>query len=100
MSKNDPRHDTRPFYNGEALLDRVSGTLSRYSMCPRGSHVTAAVSGGAASVFLLHALHGLAPALGISLSVAHLNHKLRGSESDSDAAFVRELASALNLPFH
>ena len=50
-----------------------------------GDHVAVAVSGGADSVCLLHVLHELAPALGIQLSVAHLNHKLRGSESDADA---------------
>src|SRR3954471_6245346 len=95
MSKYDPR-----LYSGEALLDRVSGALSRYSMCARGERVAVAVSGGADSVCLLHVLHELAPALGIQLSVAHLNHKLRGSASDGDARFVRELAASLGLPFH
>jgi tRNA(Ile)-lysidine synthase len=88
------------FYNGEALLDCVSGTLSRYSMCARGERVAVAVSGGADSVCLLHVLYELAPALGIQLSVAHLNHKLRGAASDGDAGFVRELAASLGLPFH
>jgi tRNA(Ile)-lysidine synthase len=95
MSKYDPR-----LYNGEALVDRVSGTLSRYSMCFPGQRVAVAVSGGADSVCLLHILHELAPSLGIQLSVAHLNHKLRGAASDGDAEFVRNLAAGLRLPFH
>ncbi|HYI94375.1 MAG TPA: tRNA lysidine(34) synthetase TilS, partial [Bryobacteraceae bacterium] len=82
-----------------SLLDRVSGTLSRYSMCSAGDHVTVAVSGGADSVCLLHILHELAPSLGIELSVAHLNHKLRGMESDGDAEFVRDLAKTMGLSF-
>ena len=73
------------------MLNRVSGTLSRYSMCAEGNHVAVAVSGGADSVCLLYVLNELAPSLGITLSVAHLNHKLRGAESDSDAAFVKNL---------
>ncbi|HYP04616.1 MAG TPA: tRNA lysidine(34) synthetase TilS [Bryobacteraceae bacterium] len=82
------------------MIDRVSGTLSRYSMCAPGDHVAVAVSGGADSVCLLHLLNELAPSLGVVLSVAHLNHKLRGTDSDSDAAFVRNLADSFGLAFH
>lgn len=54
-----------------------------------------AVSGGADSVALLRALvaAGTGP-----LTVAHVNHRLRGAESDGDAAFVAELAGSLGLP--
>jgi len=54
-----------------------------------------AVSGGADSVALLCILQTLYPA---SLTVAHINHQLRGEESDGDEAFVRELAAKLALP--
>jgi len=33
------------------------------------------------------------------LTVLHVNHGLRGAESDRDAAFVEEMAAALGLPF-
>ena len=59
-----------------------------------------AVSGGPDSICLLHTLVELAPSLEITLSVAHLNHQLRGAESDEDEKFVRELAATLGLPFH
>jgi tRNA(Ile)-lysidine synthase len=55
-----------------------------------------AVSGGADSVFLLTALQELNSAV----AVLHVNHHLRGAESDADEAFVREMAAARNLPFH
>ncbi|HVV44014.1 MAG TPA: tRNA lysidine(34) synthetase TilS, partial [Bryobacteraceae bacterium] len=55
-----------------------------------------AVSGGADSVFLLTALHEL----GAAVAVLHVNHRLRGEESDADEAFVRDLAAELNLEFH
>jgi tRNA(Ile)-lysidine synthase len=55
-----------------------------------------AVSGGADSVFLLTALHEL----GAAVAVLHVNHQLRGAESDADEAFVRDLAAARNLEFH
>ena len=82
------------------MLDRVSGTLSRYNMCGPGQHVAVAVSGGADSVCLLYLLHQLAGSRNITLSVAHLNHKLRGSESDGDAEFVKKLAENFGLSFH
>ena len=40
-----------------------------------------AVSGGADSVCLLHALYRLRPRLGFSLAAAHYDHRLRGEES-------------------
>ena len=64
-----------------------------------GMRVALAVSGGADSVALLLAMCERAPALGVVLSVAHVNHGLRGADADSDEAFVRELAGARNLEF-
>jgi len=57
------------------------------------------VSGGADSVFLLHALHQLAPRWNLKLSVVHIEHGIRGAASLADAEFVRGLASQFALPF-
>ncbi|MDD5127327.1 MAG: tRNA lysidine(34) synthetase TilS [Dehalococcoidales bacterium] len=57
-----------------------------------------AVSGGADSVCLLHVLYGLREELGIDLHVAHLNHRLRGVDSDADARYVAGLARRLGIP--
>jgi len=57
-----------------------------------------AVSGGADSVALLAALRRLAaPATVGNLIVAHLNHRLRGDESDGDEAFVIDVAKRLGV---
>lgn len=66
--------------------------MERYA----GHRIGLAVSGGADSVFLLHALHQL----GLAAAVLHVNHKLRGAESEADEAFVRQLAHNLGLPVH
>jgi len=63
-----------------------------------GETIVVAVSGGADSVCLLHWLHTQPPAPGLRLHVAHLNHQLRGAESDADAAFVADLARQWELP--
>lgn len=54
-----------------------------------------AVSGGSDSVGLLRFLHGI----GVSISVAHLNHGTRGDASRLDAEFVEDLAKTLQVPF-
>lgn len=65
-----------------------------------GYGVVVAVSGGADSVALLRALAAVNEPACNALTVAHFHHGLRGAEADADAAFVRELASQLELPFY
>lgn len=79
-------------------LSRVAKTVRRYRMFEPGQHVGVAVSGGADSVCLLHVLLELAPEWDIRLTVLHLNHGLRGKESNEDEQFVRDLAARLGLP--
>jgi len=57
-----------------------------------------AVSGGPDSVCLLHILVKLQEELDIRLHVAHLNHQLRGAESEADARYVFNLARRLGIP--
>ena len=73
---------------------------ARHDMFAIGQRVGVAVSGGADSVFLLHALHELAPRWNLHLSVVHIDHRIRGQVSKDDAAFVRALAAQFGLPFH
>jgi tRNA(Ile)-lysidine synthase len=80
------------------MLQRVAEFITRYSMFRPGGLVGVAVSGGADSVCLLHALAELRPRWNLRLHVLHLNHNLRGEESRADAAFVERLAAELGLP--
>ncbi len=82
------------------MLEQVRKTISRYNMLPPGSRAIVAISGGPDSVCLLHALVELAPELGIEVEAAHLNHQLRGEESDADEQFVKDLATRLRVKLH
>jgi tRNA(Ile)-lysidine synthase len=57
-----------------------------------------AVSGGPDSVCLLHILAGIRQEQDVKLHVAHLNHQLRGPESEAEAEYVSGLARSLGLP--
>jgi tRNA(Ile)-lysidine synthase len=59
--------------------------------------VLAAVSGGGDSVALLCGLAAIRPPGEGRLIAAHVNHKLRGADSEADEAFVRQLCRRLGL---
>lgn len=81
----------------QPLIVAVDGFLRRHGI--RDRKIVVAVSGGADSVALLHALHSLREAHALDLHVAHLDHGLRGDAGEKDARFVGGLASSLSLPF-
>ncbi len=76
---------------------QVVDTIREYGLFAEGGRVVVAVSGGADSVALLDLLADL-PEFHLSLVVAHLNHLLRGEESDGDEAFVVRLAGVYGIP--
>src|ERR1700741_2236616 len=82
-----------------ALEQRVLDFIRRSRMMSAGDRVGVAVSGGADSVALLRLLESLRHELGVTLLVLHLDHMLRGTESDADARFVEELARASGLEY-
>jgi len=78
----------------EGLLSK--GLLSKDNHS-ESEPVLVAVSGGADSMALLYGLLEYSPAL--KLSVCHINHNLRGEESQKDADFVRDVCNDLGIPF-
>ena len=67
------------------LLTTLKSTLQKITPFKK---VVVGVSGGADSVVLAHALKKL----GYEIIIAHLNHNLRGAQSDADEKFVKDLA--------
>ncbi|MBQ8278858.1 MAG: tRNA lysidine(34) synthetase TilS [Roseburia sp.] len=65
-----------------------------------GDFVLAGVSGGADSVCMLLLLKELQAELGFLLEAVHVEHGIRGAESENDAAFVVRLCEELEIPLH
>lgn len=82
------------------MLNSVLKTTREYNMMLCGERIVCAVSGGADSVGMLCALRLLSNELKISLFACHLNHSLRGEESDRDQKFVENLCNKLDIPLY
>jgi tRNA(Ile)-lysidine synthase len=87
-------------FSVHSLAEQLLKTIRKQESMRAGDRLAVAVSGGADSVALLCLLLELRAELGIVLSVAHINHKLRGKESDEDEHFVAQLAGQHGLAFH
>jgi tRNA(Ile)-lysidine synthetase-like protein len=72
------------------IQGRVERFVTELELIPPGGEVTALVSGGADSTALWHILR----ALGYRVSALHVNHHLRGAESDEDARFCADQLGA------
>lgn len=77
------------------IAETVAAFLDRARIAQ--GRVVVGVSGGADSTALLIALHELT---GYDVIAAHVNHHLRGAESDADEQFVRDLCARLGIELH
>ena len=82
----------------DSTQQKVLAFIRENHLIKSGEKVVVAVSGGPDSVCLLHLLYNLKKELGIGLCIVHLNHQLRGAESDADAKYVAGLARRLKIP--
>jgi tRNA(Ile)-lysidine synthase len=82
------------------IIETVKKTIETHRMFNRSDSVLVAVSGGPDSVVLGHVLQSLKAEYSLRMAIAHLNHSLRGRESDRDAEFVAAYARQLGVPIH
>ncbi|MEX1138530.1 MAG: tRNA lysidine(34) synthetase TilS [Bacteroidota bacterium] len=81
------------------FLDTFERFITDHALVKPGDRVLLAVSGGIDSMVMLDAFSRIQSAWGLSLSVVHVNHQLRGEESQDDEEFLREAVRKLGLPF-
>lgn len=80
------------------MIDKIINTIEIYSMIKKGDRITVALSGGADSVCLLLVLKELSRSYNITVDAIHINHCIRGEESDRDEEFCRSLCTRLDIP--
>lgn len=82
------------------MLKKIRNTAEKYNMIKSGDTVVCGLSGGADSVCLLLSLNQLSAEMNFALEAIHVNHCLRGEESDRDQQFCHDLCKRLNIPFN
>lgn len=82
------------------MIEKLLRYIREQQLIAAGDRVAVAVSGGADSMALLRLLLEARQELGMVVSVAHFNHRIRGVEADQDEQFVRSVAQQFDLQFH
>jgi tRNA(Ile)-lysidine synthase len=100
MPHKEQKRRSTPRAGRESLAGRLLSALKKQEVFRAGERIGVAVSGGADSVALLLLLLELREELGIVLSVAHLNHKLRGRAANGDEKFVAKMAAKHGLTLY
>ncbi len=77
---------------------RAADVIRASGLIPAGSCVMTALSGGADSTALLCGLYALRHELDLTLCAVHVNHCLRGEESQRDEQFCKNLCARLEIP--
>jgi tRNA(Ile)-lysidine synthase len=73
----------------------IRKTIEKHRQMALGDRILVGVSGGADSVCLALVLKEL----GFSIGIGHVNHGLRGADSDGDENFTAALAQRIGVPY-
>ena len=84
--------------NANIVLENIRLAAERFNMFGKADTIVCALSGGADSVCLTLALKELSSEYGFKLKAIHVNHLLRGAESDRDEQFCRDLCEREDIP--
>ncbi len=79
------------------MMKMFSDFCEKHRLISENDHILCAVSGGADSMAMLDILHKMSETYYINISVAHLNHGIRGEEADRDERFVQEFCEKLGI---
>ena len=79
---------------------RVKNTIEEYDLIDKKDKVVIGVSGGHDSMALLYVLNSLKTDMDFKIIVAHINHGVRGLESDGDEEYVKAICLKLDLEFY
>jgi len=84
--------------NGK-IEQNIINFINKYKLVKKGDRLLIALSGGADSIFMLHFFNKFKKKYQIELSALHINHLLRGSDSDEDELFCKEYCEKIGIQF-
>jgi tRNA(Ile)-lysidine synthase len=84
----------------KATEQKVLSFIKENELLLVGEKILVALSGGPDSVFLLHFLNKFKRKFKVEIGAAHINHKLRGSDSERDELFCNAICDELSIPFY
>jgi tRNA(Ile)-lysidine synthase len=100
LNRKGRRTSIRPEEQTAPLVQKVRKTIIQENLVDKNDNILLAISGGIDSTTLLFVLLEIQKTIDFKLGLAHINHMLRGKESERDEEFVRELAGRLRLPLY
>lgn len=74
--------------------------IKKELLLEKGDNIIISVSGGIDSTVLLYVLAEISKNIDFKFCVAHINHGLRGNDSDLDEKFVKNLCEKFKIPFY
>ena len=81
----------------QIIEEQFKNNTEIHNLIPAGSHLVIAISGGMDSVVLTHILSNILDQFNYQLTLAHVNHGLRGN-ADGDMKFVQNLSRKWDIP--
>ncbi len=84
----------------KATEQKVIRFIKENELLSFGEKVLVALSGGPDSVFLLHFLNKFKKKFKIEIGAVHINHKLRGKDSERDELFCKSICDELSIPIY
>lgn len=82
------------------FLQQVQKTIEQECLIKGGDRILLGISGGLDSSTLLYVLREIQKKIPFYLGLAHINHSLRGKESERDEQFVKDLARQFSFQAH
>ena len=82
------------------MLKKVEEYVIENKLIKAKDKILVALSGGPDSVCLLHILYKLKEVLDIEIGAIHINHLLRGEESEGDERYIKALCDKLGIKYY
>ena len=84
----------------KSIEQKIIRFITENNLLKSEDRILVALSGGPDSVFLLHFLNKFKKKYKIEIGAVHINHLLRGKDSERDVLFCKAICDELSIPFY